>query len=86
MKSIKEFFAKARERQARELAPREIIRKSLKAKAGVDVPVGAIGFKGDNAVVKGMSASARSAVFVKKAAILADIAAQGCPRKVSDIR
>jgi len=86
MKSIGEFFVKIRGKHAEEIFLRTIVQKSVKELSGADVPLEAIGFKPKTLILRGLSQSAKSAVFVKRTAIIKDLGSRQNARPIQEIR
>ena len=86
MKSIGEFFARIRGKQMDEMRLRlciqEIIEKYTKVKLSFDD----ISFSIKSVSVKGLGQAAKSAVFVKKTAILKEIGDKVPSRQIDDIK
>ncbi len=86
MLKISEFFKKIQNRHTKELFVRSVVRDSLKKIVNVEVPVEAISFKSSIAVLKDVSQSARSQIFIKKQTIIQEINSLQSIRIVEDIR
>jgi hypothetical protein len=72
MKSIGEFFARVRTGHAKEIYRRTTAQSAVKKYSGVDIPVEQISFSGKSLVLEGLSQEAKSTLFVKTQAILAE--------------
>ncbi|MGC9605376.1 MAG: hypothetical protein ABSF56_01275 [Minisyncoccia bacterium] len=86
MKSISEFFENIRTRQARTARLCTVVQGAVEEHAHIPVQLEAISFSGRTAVIRGLDQTAKSVVFVKKTAILAEIGAKLGDRSVVDIR
>ena len=86
MQSISEFFKKIQGVRAREYLARKAVADAIKTHTPLDVPIEAISIKSSIAVIKGISQAARSAIFIKKAAIMKDANASQGLRRISDIK
>jgi len=84
MRSISEFFSKIQNRHAKGLFAIKSVQDSIKARAGVDVEASSVSFKGRVIALRGLSQSAKSQIYIKKSAILADISSQA--HIIEDIR
>ena len=70
MKSIGDFFKRIGTVQAREMLRREAVQSAIKEFIGIDVPITDISFKSQTAVLKGVSHTAKSTIFLKKKQII----------------
>ena len=86
MKSIAEFFKNIKGRQARAVHLRMVVKEAVEKYAHVSVPLEAIDLSSGTAVLKGLDQTAKSVVFIKKTAILAEIGARPDTQSVVDIR
>ncbi|MEA2715048.1 MAG: hypothetical protein QOG91_76 [Candidatus Parcubacteria bacterium] len=86
MIGIREFFKKISDARAREVMVRTAVRDAIKKHAAAEVPVEHISFRAGIAILGGVSQAARSTIFVKKPAILEEIAQLQGIRAVTDIR
>lgn len=86
MRSIGEFFARIQNKQAQEILLRQNIQDVLKKVVGLEVPAEGISFKGGTIYFGGLSQTAKTQLFLKKNAVLAEIAASVLGRSVKDIR
>jgi len=86
MKDIKDLFAVMYRWRVRDAADRLIVKEVMRGKAGIDVPEGSINFKGRTIALSGVGQAAKSQIFIKKRALLEEIAARLPHRKISDIR
>jgi len=86
MFGIGQFFKRIQGVYAKEVVARMAVAEAISKHAGVSIPVESISFKGSTATLAGISQSARSAIYIKKQAILAAIATAGAPFTVKDIR
>ncbi len=86
MIGIGEFFKKIRDVRAKEVMARSAVRDAIKKHTAAEVPVEHISFRAGAAILGGLSQAARSAIFVKKPAILEEIARLPGARAVTDIR
>ena len=86
MIGIGDFFKRIKGLHAREVLVRTIIQDAIKKHTGVDIPLDSISFSAGSIVLKSASNSLRSAIFIKKTAILADVNAGQDLKKIVDIR
>ena len=86
MKRISEFLARFRNIQARESLIRLAIQQALKSRLVLEVPLESISCKGATITLKGVDQTARSAIFIKKEAILKEINGLQSIRIIKDIR
>jgi len=86
MKSISEFFAKVQGRQMKELLARQSVQEALKKAISADVPIEDISLKSYDLRIRGLSQSAKTAVYIKKAAILKEANERLAPRVIRDVR
>ena len=88
--NIRGFLAKMRGRQAEQSLAKEAIKEALRKHLDLEVPAEDITLSASVATVGRISQAARSALFIKKQAILAEInnEADGSRRRraVTDIR
>lgn len=85
MQGIGEFFKKIQNARAGEIMARTAVKDAIKRHAGADVPIEQISFKAGVATLMNVSQAARSAIFVKKPAILSELA-ESHSRRITDIR
>lgn len=86
MKSIGEFFARIRGKQAQELRLRFAVREIVKRYAGIEILPSSISFSMKAVSIKGLSQAAKSALFVKQSAIIKEIQEKVPERPVDSIR
>lgn len=86
MFNIKEFFGGVRGMFGREMAARVSVSKALRSVAGIDIPPEAVSFSGGSAILKGLNASAQSAVFIKKSILISAINDAQKIHPIKDIR
>lgn len=86
MKGIAELFARIKNVQAKEVFMRTAVQQALKKAANIDCVVDDISFKGAVVQIKNMSQTAKSQLFMKKGAVLKEIALQSPGRAISDIK
>ena len=85
MLGISEFFKKIQSSYTKEIFIRNAIREVILQKTGVDVPIGSVSFKSNAVILNNVSQSLKSVIFIKKQAILKEIAEKQNIRVVSDI-
>ncbi|MBU6232400.1 MAG: hypothetical protein KGI45_03355 [Patescibacteria group bacterium] len=86
MQGIGEFFKRIQGAIGKEIAVRNMIREAIKKRTGADIDIGSIKLKNGIVELSGVSQSLRSAIFIKKQAILGDIDSAQSAIRVSDIR
>lgn len=86
MKSIGEFFSNIQNRHAQEVFLRTIIQQVLKKIADVDVGVSDVSLKSGTVTIKRISPTAKSFIFLKKQAILREIAIQVPGKRITDLK
>jgi hypothetical protein len=86
MIGISELFKRIQGARAREILIRTSIQDSIKKYTGADIPLEAISFSSDSIVLKNITSSLRSAIYIKKGAIIEEINRNQDARKVTDIR
>jgi hypothetical protein len=86
MQGISEFFKRIQGNYAREIMVRQAVREAVLKHTGADLPIASIIFKSTTVMLKNISHSARSAIYVKKPAILKDISEKQNIRIIKDIR
>lgn len=85
MKNISEFFKRIGTIQAKEMALRASIQSAIKEFVDIDVPIGSIVIKSGIVSLKGISHSARSAIFIQKQKIIDTANKIQIEQKVIDI-
>jgi len=86
MLGIGEFFKKIQSVRTREVLIRTTIQQAIKKHTGVEISLDAMSFSGDAVVLKLANSSFKSALFIKKNAIIEEINRGQSLRKVGDIR
>ena len=86
MLSISQFFKRIQNKHSKELFVRSVIQAAIKKYAGVEVLLEDITFGSSGVVLKNVSGAARSQVFIKKQAIIAEINAGQDIRHIGDVR
>ncbi|MDD5165465.1 MAG: hypothetical protein PHG25_02935 [Candidatus Pacebacteria bacterium] len=86
MKNISEFFKRIGGIQAKEIALRASIQSAIKEFVDIDIPLGSITIKSGLVSIKGISHSARSAIFIQKQKIIDTANKIQVEQKVIDIR
>jgi hypothetical protein len=86
MKSIGDLFARIKNVQAKEVFLRTAVQQALKKAANIDCTINDISFKGGSVQVKNISQTAKAQMFMKKTAILKEIALQSPGRTISEIK
>lgn len=86
MFDISNFFKKFHGAFAKEVLIRSTIREAILKYTGAEVPLTAIAFKSETVILEGVSQSLKSAIYIKKQAILKEIALKQNMRAVTDIR
>ena len=86
MFNIAEFFKRVQGNHAKEFFLREVVRTAVKKNTSVDIAITEMAFSSSVITFKNISSSLRSALFIKKQAILADVNASQSIRIITDIR
>lgn len=86
MKSIGEFFSRIQNRHAQEVFLRTIVQQVLSKVANIDVDISGISFKGAAVILKNVSPATKAHAYLKKQAILKEIAIQSPGRAITDIK
>jgi hypothetical protein len=86
MYGIHEFFKKIQNSFSKEILVRQAIGQAIKKHIGEDVPVENISIKNGVVQLKNVSQSAKSSIFIKKQAILREIATIQSLKAINDIR
>ena len=86
MLKISEFFKRIQGRQSKEFFIRSTVQTVLQKNIGINIPVESISFNSDTVILNNIPQAARSTIFIKKQAIIAEINSQQQFRKISDIR
>ena len=71
---------------AQEIAVRAVIQEIIKKQTTLEVPLDKITFVGMDMVLKNLDQTAKSAVFIKKASLLKEIAAIVSKKSITNIR
>lgn len=85
MKGIGEFFARIQNAQAKEVFLRKSVQDALLA-IGIELEISAISFKGGDILLRGLSQTAKTQLFLKKTSLLRAISEKGLGRQVKDVR
>ena len=86
MIGLKDFFKKIQNRHTTELFVRSVIQASIKKYTGGDISFDSISFSASSVVLKDISSGLKSALFIKKNAIISDINSNQSNKVVTDIR
>ena len=86
MLKISEFFKRIQGKQAKEFLMRSSVQSVVRKYTGVDIPLESISLNSDVVTLKDISQSARSAIFIKKQAILAEINSAQTIRTITGIK
>ncbi len=86
MRSIGDLFARIKNIQTKEVFARTAVQQALKKAANIDCRVEDISFKNFSVHIQNMSQTAKTQLFMKKGAILKEIALQSPGRTISDIK
>lgn len=86
MIGLNELFKKARSSFSKEIILRTKIKEAIKNQTGLDLLIENISCKTNTVVLKNISQAARSVIFIKKQAILMEIAGLQTSKTVSDIK
>ncbi len=86
MFNIKDFLKRASGRQAKELFFRQTAQGVIKRLIKIEIPIGSIVLKNTSIHLNDISQAARSAIFIKKQEILAEVNKSQDFCKVNDVR
>ena len=86
MFNIRDFLKRIQGIQTQEYALRVIIKESIKKHTSLDVPIESITIKSHTVVLKNISSIGKSALFIKKAAVIKDINTAQSVHFIYDIR
>ena len=86
MFGIGEFFKKIQSSYTKEIFARSVIKGSVKKFTGADIPLESVSIRDGVATLRGISQSLRSAIYIKKQAIIDDMTATQGMKNVTDIR
>lgn len=86
MFNIGQFFTKIKGKQGKEILIRQSIVDAIKKHTGIDIPLSSVEFRASIPTIKGLSSAQKSAIFIKKTAIIADVNNQQSFRRIDDIR
>lgn len=86
MLGIGEFFKKIQGSFAKEIFARTIVKEAIKKHTGADVPIEDISIKSATISLGSVNQATRSAVYIKKTAILKELTLQDELRFIKDIR
>lgn len=86
MKNISEFFKRIGGIQAKEISLRASIQTAIKEFVAIDIPIAFITLKAGVVTLKGISHSARSAIFIHKQKIIDRANKEQTDQKIADIR
>ena len=86
MLSIGKFFERIQNVRTKELFIRSVIRDAIKKHVSVEIPVESIALKSSDITLKNINSSLRSAIFIKKQTLIAEINAAQAIRSFTDIR
>lgn len=86
MFGIGEFFKKIQGSYAKEVLVRNIIKEAIFKHTGADIPISSIKFKADTAIISISSPVIRSSIYIKKTAIMDEVAGKPGAKIIRDIR
>ena len=86
MFGIGDFFKRFQGVFAKEILVRNAIKEAILRHTGADIPITSIAFKSGAVILSNVSQSLKSAIYIKKSAIIKDIAEKQNIRYVNDIR
>ena len=86
MLNIGQFFKKIQNKYTQELFIRTLIKEHIQKHIGIVIPVEDISFKSGDIILKNISQTARSQIFIKKQALLQRINEVQQAKKIGDIR
>jgi hypothetical protein len=86
MLSIAKFFERIQNARSKEAFLRMAVKDAIKNVVGVEIPVQSVEFKSSTVTLKSISQSLRSAIFIKRGAILKAINEAQAIREITEIR
>lgn len=86
MFSIGDFFKRIQSVQSKEIYIRSVVQDVIKKHVGVEIPINDISFKSDVVNLKNISSAAKSALFIKRNAVIKEINEVQQVREVKDVR
>lgn len=86
MFGIGQFFSKIQNSFAKEVLIRTVMKDAIKKYVGLEIPIENISVKSGTITLDNVSQSARSAIFIKKQAIIKEIMAAQNIKNITDIR
>lgn len=86
MLKIADFFKKIQNKHSQELFIRSTIQTSIKKYTQVELPIESISIKSSSILLKGISQTERSQVFIKKQIIIQELNTIQKIRLITDIR
>ena len=86
MFGISGYFKKIQSAFAKEVLMREVIKEAILHQTGADLPIKSIAIKSGTITLENISQSLKSAIYIKKQAILKEIAGKQDIRPMIDIR
>ncbi len=86
MLSIGQFFKKIKNKHSREVFVRTVVGEVIQKHTQAHIPTESIVFSSDTIILQHISSAARSHIFIKKQAILKEIAERQDIKVISDIK
>jgi len=86
MLSIGKFFERIQNVRMKGYILRKVVQESMKNHVGLEVPMEAISIHSSAVILKNVSQSLRSAIFIKKGSVLKEINEKQTVREITDIR
>lgn len=86
MLNISQFFKKIQNKYTQELFVRTVIQEQIKKHIGIAVPIEDITVKSGEVLLKNISQTGRSQIYIKKQALLQGINGAQQSKKIGDIR
>lgn len=86
MIGLGDFFKRVQNSFSKEIFLRTAIIDSIKLLTGIEISVDGITIKGNVVVLKNLNQTAKSAIFIKKQAIIREIESKQNIKKIVDIR
>jgi hypothetical protein len=86
MLNIGQFFKKIQNKYTEELFVRTIVKEQIQKYTGIVVEVQDISIKSGNIILKNVSQTGRSQIYIKKQALLEGINSAQQNKKIGDIR
>lgn len=86
MLNIGQFFKKIQNKYTQEFFVRTVIKEQIQKYIGIVVPIEDISIKSGDVILKNISQTGRSQIYIKKQALLHGINSAQQSKKITDIR